>query len=133
MRQQFGRDGRSLFVWLLTTLFILRAAIPAGFMPVFNADGGGSFKIVICSANGAHTIDVDLGDASKPTPDQQASTDAPCAFAGIGSVALIAPEPLNGLSMSHASVDAARRFHQTALPPARAGPAHGSRAPPHLT
>ncbi len=117
--------------WLGQLLFaciLLRALIPQGFMPDFSASADGAFKMVICSASGSKVIAFDADGNPADTP-QTAHLDQPCAFFGLcpfglNSVAAAElPTPM-ALAMAHPLQS---RF---VLPPARAGPALGSRAPP---
>ena len=78
---------------LIVAVFVLRAAVPAGYM--FAAVGGGT-SLVLCSAQGALrvTIDPATGHVSiaKKIPGKQADRDdAPCAFAGMAKVTLQTP------------------------------------------
>lgn len=125
---------RRVRVWLghaLLVAFVLRALIPAGFMPDFSGRDGQSFKIVICTSTGTKLIDSDdFGDDTNNGSSAKHMGD-PCALGGL-AVSL-----LPGLT---ATVDLPRVLDTTVgglalavvLPPARAGPAHSPRAPPSL-
>jgi hypothetical protein len=118
-------------VWLghaLLVAFVLKALIPAGFMPDFSGQDGQSFKIVICTANGSKLVDAgddgSGGSAAKHAGD-------PCALGTLA--ALAAPDVATSVAYS-GLIDAARDEIAPAavLPPVRAGPAHSPRAPPSL-
>lgn len=125
---------RRVRVWLghaLLVAFVLKALIPAGYMPDFSGRDGQAFKIVICTANGTKLIDSDdFGDDTNNGSSAKHAGE-PCALGGL-AVSL-----LPGLS---ATVDLPRLLDTTigglelavVLPPARAGPAHSPRAPPAL-
>jgi hypothetical protein len=75
---------------LVVAVFMLRAAVPAGYM--FASTSGGA-SLVLCSAQGAISVTVDpaTGHVSiaKKAPGQQTDrNDAPCAFAGMAKVAV---------------------------------------------
>jgi hypothetical protein len=118
-------------VWLghaLLAAFVLKALIPAGFMPDFSGLDGQSFKIVICTANGSKLVDAG-DDGSGGTVAKHAGD--PCALATLA--ALAAPDvatsiTYNGLPVSNRMAIAPAAV----LPPVRAGPAHSPRAPPSL-
>lgn len=120
--------------WLAHLLLLavaVRALIPIGYMPDFAAAGDGVFKVVICSGMGAKQVALDAD--GKPLPDQQASNDGqPCAFAGVAVVAL---PILDALPLPAPDFQTAALSARTAvdLPPARAGPALGSRGPPQVS
>ena len=133
------QDGFRFDVWkrwvasLLLLAFALRALVPVGYMPDFAAAAKGEYKVVICSAAGSKTISLDAdGLPASQQPGDHAPAghdDQPCAFTGI--VAMADPE-FPGLKISAPvtalEIIAPRRTAE--LPPARAGPALGSRAPP---
>jgi hypothetical protein len=121
----------SLAKWLILTAFCLRALIPVGFMPAFSAGSVSSFKVVICSAGGAHTVDFDLG-GSDPAPGTDTKSDSPCAFAGLGTASIGAVAIASIEAPAFEARTIGRQLPDYAVPPARAGPAVGSRAPPIL-
>ena len=124
------RRGR---VWLghaFLMAFMLRALIPAGFMPEFTKSDG-SFKIVICTANGSKVIDAGLDDNTHGGTVAKHMGD-PCAMSG--ATALVLPDATAMVALPNlypATVSA--RGSPVTLPPVRAGPAHAPRAPPTLT
>ena len=124
---------RRVRVWLghaLLVAFVLRAVIPAGFMPVFSALDGGALKIVICTAHGTKVITADEGAAADTSMVAKHASD-PCAFAPL--IVLAAPDNLvASISPAMRQVPGPVRNAGEIVPPARAGPANGSRAPPSL-
>lgn len=126
-----ARDGNWLSQLLLVMLFV-RALIPTGYMPDFGSSTPGKIGIVICSAHGTRTVFVD-GAAPIHTPASQSDLTEPCAFSGLAQAFI----PLTGLPEVVPADDAvpvqitsARRF---TVPPVRAGPVLGSRAPPSIS
>ncbi|MBA4130770.1 MAG: hypothetical protein C0519_05035 [Hyphomicrobium sp.] len=122
---------RRVRVWLghaLLAAFMLKALIPAGFMPDFSGQDGQSFKIVICTANGSKLVDAG-DDGSGGSVAKHAGE--PCALNALA--ALAAPDVAASV-LYHGLLDTARQEIAPAavLPPVRAGPAHSPRAPPSL-
>jgi hypothetical protein len=113
---------------LLLACLFLRALIPQGFMPDFGASADDAFKMVICSASGSKVIafDADGGPADAP---QLAHHDQPCVFSGLCPFALNTVAA-NELPAPIFVVIAHPQPSRFLLPPARAGPLLGSRAPP---
>lgn len=75
---------------LIVAVFVLRAAVPAGYM--FAAFGDGT-SLVLCSAQGPLSVTIDPAtrhvSIAKKVPGKPANhDDAPCAFAGMAKVAL---------------------------------------------
>ena len=117
---------------LLVCCVLLRALVPVGFMPDLAA-GDGVFTIVICTADGFSTIDVDAnGDPIGPDHEPDGEAKDHCPFAPIGSIVLTAtpPDPLPPVLVaagpSWSSIEAACRLrhHPTSRQP---------RAPPALS
>ena len=91
---------------LVVAVFVLRAAVPAGYM--FASTGNGT-SLVLCSAQGAISVTVDpaTGHVSiaKKAPGQLPDRDdAPCAFAGVAKVAQLDVSVLPALPVEHVSV-----------------------------
>lgn len=111
----------------LIFIFLLRAVIPAGFMPDARALGEGRLELVICTSSGervAHAIDLGSGNDA---PETWAGADCPYHLS-LSEVATpdIAPVPVEF------GIRAANGFFATSnvlLPPA-VGPPLGQRAPP---
>lgn len=118
---------------LLLAAFVVRALIPAGYMPDFSAAADGVLKIVICSASGEKSMTLDGGQTRAPSHNPTSSHDGqPCAFSGLASATLIDVTigPAHYVSMAASTVVAPRAVD---VPPARAGPQLGSRGPPQLS
>ena len=69
---------RELMLPLLLLALVVRAIVPAGYMPSFSA---GSVDLVLCSVDAGRLIEVDFGK-SEPAGGKHMA-DAPCAFAGL--------------------------------------------------
>lgn len=130
------RDLRRWAASVLVALALLRALIPPGFMPDFNSATLGDFKLVICTSSGLHVLDTGSGNASPDAPQdkpesQPAGHDQPCAFAIVFADA----GRIQDFTVLKPSFAVSRPVlpPQINLPPARAGPALGSRAPPILS
>lgn len=130
---------------LLLFAFALRALIPAGYMPDFSATSRGSFKVVICTTASASSVamKMNLGDVGlfddadslndsnnngAPHPLSKHSSDS-CAFTGIASLALPDLEIAPAARLDFAAIKLTPA-EAAIVPPARAGPALGARAPP---
>jgi hypothetical protein len=112
----------------LLVAFVLKALIPAGFMPDFSGQDGQSFKIVICTANGSKLVDA--GDDGSGGTVAKHSGD-PCALATLA--ALAAPDVATSVTYNGLLAAVGGEIAPAAvLPPVRAGPAHSPRAPPSL-
>ncbi len=134
------RDLKRWMASVLVVLSLLRALIPLGFMPDLTSAALGDFKLVICTTSGLHVLEAGTG-STLPEPEtnqpdrqsdgQPAGHDQPCAFAVVFADATT----MQDYAVLKPDVPAGRPVlpHQTALPPARAGPALGSRAPPTLS
>lgn len=122
---------RGVRVWLghaLLFAFVLKALIPAGFMPEFSGPDGGSFKIVICTANGTKILDADA-DGTPHDGSLAKHMGEPCALGSL--TALTLPDMLATVAGPTIATQSLLPFElAVSLPPARAGPANGSRAPP---
>jgi hypothetical protein len=127
-------NGGALRGWIIRVVlfaFALRAFIPAGYMPDFDAVGNGMFKVVICSAYGAKTIAVDTNGNKVPGPSHS-THDQPCAFGGV-TVAAIPTLAMAVLEAPEFIGEAVHPRTTIVLPPARAGPPLGSRGPPQIS
>lgn len=110
---------------ILLFALVLRGLIPVGFMPVASAAGIVP-GIVICHGNGADSAAIK--ESGKPATEKP--THEPCAFAGLSAVAA----PVFYVTLAYQPIP--REQHAqlqptVVVPPVRAGPAVGSRAPPH--
>lgn len=120
---------RQRAVGLLLVALFVRVLAPAGFMLDVSAAAGGVFKIVICTAGGGSKV-VSLDATGNQAPDQpSAGHEQPCVFAGIVT---------NGDATHTYTIEKPRTDgvapvlpgRHALVPPARAGPVLGSRAPP---
>jgi hypothetical protein len=118
----------ALFMSLAFMAMGTRAALPAGYMPVFGEDG--RISVVVCSAIERHVIEIDLTGDDRPDP--VAAQDCPFS---VTQMAALDATPLGSLaapSLLHAPQYPARTdtIATTARlnPQARAPPA-GLRAP----
>ncbi|MGD9784635.1 MAG: DUF2946 family protein [Hyphomicrobiaceae bacterium] len=116
------------FRHLLLCALLVRALVPAGFMPSAAADGHG-LTLVICNGSG-ELLSVTPDDGQQVPSKSEGGSHEPCAFAG--HVALTAPafEVTTLLSMPETE-EGLNAGSDVVLPPARAGPPLGSRAPPN--
>jgi hypothetical protein len=125
---------RRVRAWLghaVLIAFVMKALIPAGFMPEFSAGESGPFKIVICTASGSKIIDT-AGDHGPSRTTVTKHLGEPCQLGA--HPALVLPDAI-------ASIAWAKGYDRpliapsvvAMLPPARAGPAHSPRAPPILS
>lgn len=97
-----GQRSDLLPVWVVLALLalVLRAALPAGWMPV---QSDGSVALVLCSGNGTQAVEVDLG---KAPVDHSPDGAQPCAFAATGSPLLDAnPGPLRAPDVATVAAD----------------------------
>lgn len=124
-----SQAGRSLLAMAMLLAFVLRIAIPTGFMPTANAAG---VAIQLCSETGGKTVIIDLG--KKAPGDSRHTTEIPCVFAaGLGHGLLAAAElpgiqPLvHGLASFVGAAIAHLTVHRLAAPPPP------SQAPPALS
>lgn len=122
---------RCVRAWLshaLLVAFLFKALIPAGFMPEFSGGDGGTFKIVICTAQGPKVVTAH----EDGTPDTAAKhMGEPCALSGLAALTLPAMVATVALPGPASRVSGPLPL-AVSLPPVRAGPAHGPRAPPFL-
>lgn len=129
-RDSNGWSGaRALIVRALLTAFVLRALIPVGYMPDFGAVSKGVFKVVVCTAQGLKTMSVDLNGEQTPPSKHGGHDHHPCAFSGMATVAAND----DGVVVAVPAYDTAAAIapqRAVVLPPSRAGPPLGSRAPP---
>ena len=112
-------------------VFIARSLVPVGFMPDFTSGKDGAFRIVICTGYGTQTVDLDANGHKLPAKPG-ASHHQPCAFSASSAVADLPLVAMPVEDREFASVLAHAVIFDV-LPPARAGPAVGSRAPPQIS
>ncbi|WP_010545685.1 DUF2946 family protein [Sphingomonas elodea] len=85
-------DHRLLCGWLIAAALLMKAVLPAGFMPMAS---GGTIVLGFCSGYGPQKMAVTLparGDGSDPAEHQK--SEMPCAFAGLGMAGLAAVDPV---------------------------------------
>jgi hypothetical protein len=81
-QRRAGFDLRQLGCLVMLLAILIRAAVPAGFMPVFDTDHR-IMTVAMCSGHADQTIQIDLG-----APDsQKQSTD--CPFTSLASPAVL--------------------------------------------
>lgn len=127
-RNRVARE--SIGGWLVRLLLVaslVRALIPAGFMPDFS--GADGLKLVICTASGNQLVDLD--ETGQPSETRSHASE-PCAFSGIGVVALPVIDFVDFVPPA-AVADLFVPASTFGLPPVRAGPTLGSRAPPFVS
>lgn len=124
-----NRRLRAGIAQILLLAFALRALVPVGYMPDLAALSKGTLQVVICTANGSETVLLDAGGKTHKKTNSHA--DQPCAFSGLHAAALTASvaEP----AKPAIEVSRLKFAFEALLPPARAGPALGSRGPPTLS
>ncbi len=115
-----------ILICLALAMFVLRAAIPNGYMA---APSTTSLMLTLCEAGGAMNISFDLpGKSESP----HAPSDA-CAFGALAGHAILPQASLTPVMVAQAAFAAPRIpvYHAApALPPV--SPPLGSRAPPSL-
>lgn len=127
------RQSDSMRQWLshlVLFVFVLRSLIPVGFMPDFSGTSIGAFRIVICTGFGQQTVDLDANGHKLPAKPG-GSKHQPCAF----SISAVPDLPLTAITIIQSALATVITRGQIfeVLPPARAGPALGSRGPPQIS
>ena len=118
-----------LAVGLLLFVFLLRALIPAGFMPDAKALAEGHFELVICVSSGAKVIQPGVPDSSgDDAPEKWAGADCPYHLSLSQAFATPDVAPL-AIEFAACAVDGRVAAGLVLLPPAL-GPPLGQRAPP---
>lgn len=86
-------EHRLLCGWLIAAALLMKAVLPAGFMPMH---AGGTLVLGFCSGYGPQTIVVTIPDREGRTaPDEhRAVGEMPCAFAGLAMPGLAAADPV---------------------------------------
>ena len=110
---------RSFAVTLALSAMLLRAMLPAGWMPNIAGVGGAAF--VICSVDGLHH-----GPAHDPAQGQH--DDHMCPFAAAAHLAPVQAPPVIVQPVAVASLD--HTFAEQLPPFATADPGHAPRGPP---
>lgn len=122
-----GNAMRRTFVRLLLLAVLVRALVPAGFMP--DAGHGHGLSLVICTSSGTRVEVADLALGKSDHRGKRASHAGDvCPFGDLTGPALSPGWPR---VLARASpLRATPRLATAQLPPARSVPALGSRAPP---
>jgi hypothetical protein len=110
--------------------FAIHALVPAGYMPDLSRPGD-VLKVVICSIHGFQTVELD-GLNQKAPAKSGATHQEPCAFSSAGILAFLNLPDIDIAPFGVAIVLSFAGLSKE-LPPARAGPALGARAPPQLS
>jgi len=115
---------------LVLLVFVCRALIPTGYMPDFSGVSEG-LKVVICSVHGIQIVELDAkGQKTPANPD--ASHQQPCAFSNAATLAVL-DVPQVDVTLRSIAIDTDFTNSFEGVPPVRAGPALGSRAPPQFS
>lgn len=115
---------------LVLLALAFRALVPVGYMPDLSRSGY-VLKVVICSVHGFQTIEFDAPDQKAPAKPG-ASHQEPCAFSSATTLASLSSPEIDVAPLGIAiDVSFVSTFKE--LPPARAGPALGARAPPQFS
>lgn len=113
-------------------LFILRAAIPVGFMPDIGALANGAVEIVICTPEGLQTLRVDQDGQPLPDDGKQPASSDECPYHAVVSKLFAVPDTpvLPGRPFLEVTKPAPARITLRSV--RAAGPPLGQRAPPYL-
>lgn len=122
---------RRILTILSIVALMARSMVPSGFMLAPVPSGDGAMTFVLCTGHGPQIVK--LGADGKPIPTKPGTAPKElCAFAGF--VLLGAPDLVAGAVSAEAFNEIAFVEPRVAtLPPARAGPSIGPRAPPYLS
>lgn len=89
---------RLLAIWIIAAALVMKAVVPAGFMPMASA---GKITIVLCSGYGPQTMTMAMpgmshgGEGKGDSRDgDQGKVEQPCAFSGLSTVSLAAADPI---------------------------------------
>lgn len=126
-----GRVLHGLLARAVLLALVVRAMVPAGYMPDFSATSQGLLKVVICGASGAKALAADAKLHDGPGQTQSAH-DQPCTYSGMTVAAVASMEPA-GLHIPGTAIQHIGPHLVIVLEPSRAGPVLGSRGPPQLT
>lgn len=85
-------EHRLLCGWLVAAALLMKAVLPAGFMPM---QAGGTLVLGFCSGYGPQTIAVTIPDrVDRTSPDEHRTPgEMPCAFAGLAMPGVAAVDP----------------------------------------
>jgi hypothetical protein len=127
-----NRAARHNIACLVIGLFLLRAVIPAGFMPDLAALRDGRIEVVLCTIDGLKTVAVYLANHTdkRDSSDKKSAAHNLCPFGSVTLQSLALPTAPAVLVQARATQsDVILPDHLSLLPPAQ-GPPLGSRAPP---
>lgn len=114
---------------LIVGLFLLRAIVPAGFMPDLSALADGRLTVVVCTASGPQTIELDANtEPANETPAIPSAGDF-CPFGFTTQQALAVLASVVEVAIPHAADTPAITTSSGSRADA-VGPPLGSRAPP---
>lgn len=122
---------RRWVAWTLLVCMMLRALVPAGYMPDFAAAAQGTFKVVICTSEGIRTVTVALSSEPQHKQDSGKSHDL-CPFGAAPATGTLPAPAVAAVPAILASLEAPIPAHDVILV-WKSGPALGSRAPPVST
>lgn len=107
---------------------LVRALVPVGYMPDLSAARDGTFKVVICTGDGARTITLDASGA--PThPADTAGDQQGCVFSTLAE-AVISPAAGPAVAVPAGQGLGALRPAPSDVLPVRMPAGYGARAPP---
>ena len=109
-------EGRVIAGWLLLFALVMRAAIPAGWMP--NTSGVGNAPLIICSADRPGHPEKSPAKTPPGAPHGSADRHEACAFSGVGAAPAPAVATISGPPEALLPAEPA---------PLRARPAHDAR------
>lgn len=117
---------------LTVIAFLLRAFIPAGYMPDLSGQRGSSFAVVVCNAAGGNTVMmVDFSDPASKSANDDALGAYECPFGLSVAQKQFPANESPGLYVSLVSRPISLAVSSAAIPVLLAlGPPLGSRAPP---
>jgi hypothetical protein len=122
---------RYLGIYLMLISFMVRALVPAGYMPQWAAADGEFPKLAICTASGLKFIAVQ-GSHDRPAPsDHNDHGDQPCAYATFAAFTFPGLSAQAEAPVAYAPSVFLPRL-ATVRPPVRAGPGHAIRGPPSI-
>lgn len=114
----------------LLLLFVLRALIPAGYMPSTQALGEGHIEVVLCTSNGLRTIVLDADGKPAEPANHHPDAASDCPFGAVTTKAFLAPDSEFNAAEPARAESFVFNLHDLALQPPAQGPPLGSRAPP---
>lgn len=130
-RGKFRTSVSRILTVLAIVALTVRSLVPSGYMIAPVVPGSGVLAVVMCTGHGPQALDLGANGKSIPEKPGKASREL-CAFAGhvlidapVASGSALPADPYGTPALFEPS--------DITLPPVRAGPSLGSRAPPHLS